>query len=1143
MTEVLAGLRVTETVAAALSLAATRRSGGRSLDTQTLLWALAATDTVGDWHRLLLTDQPASDPASTSVHTWAAVPLTGTCAEALARARTIAETYDLLPMPPGVLAVALVWDPASGAARACLGMQHHELLRAMQDDVLGTDLEGLENLLADRGSSHKQPTPASEIAPPRDPGAGREITKSDVDLTFAKITTRAPVWLLRLLLLAAVGGAVAGLLTSPVWSVTVPDDLAPPLRAQPVSSAMPDDTAMSRLVGVEFVRTQNGLPLGTKLFDSNLALWHDTRNEAVHSAWETRWDSTDGRTQATVQVIQLKTKSPLTSATHGCNPATTAQPSPGPPVLQAGYVAHDKNSGLYCMTGFDKQALIFIALRSLDGSVVARMPDSTAATWRTIQQKLPSPAFPVKDGISTPISTALLNRGPFLAVLGLIFLWMLPTLLFDRATWQRLWSFVNHRRYRSRSLPGLDIDAAVRAQLSSAMALSATQLCAAIWMLRLTFKQGMLITSVSTLGIVFIIGAIPRILHLRRVGSQRGFQVRRSVVWLTGILLGVTAVGFSVVLILLANTLSTTGAGYDVPDYQQLRFNTILEVMAIPTAIVAIAPTMLARRIAMRTLRKRRGEDPRPPILLLRSFADDGRRLRSRSSHRRALPDRLSLRRWERFEEVIAASLGAHGPVYAVGQVGERLPPPLGAVRRQFTNDEWQNRIQGLMAEASIICVTLGRSTALDWEIRRIAELGFLPKAVFVLPPTSRREHIKRLAVLAAALKLAWADLDIRPTGGWALAIRVPAVGSQPQVIRARAQEDMGYDIALDLTRLAADGVDLLNLPSLAADDRSGAPTAEVYPPGKTPIFKSLFRRKGTRLLLLLNGSAIVTLLFAFLTGEVKDTSAVITLAESSAWTAVAADPDTAHLYGIADATRLATLDFDDGKASLVCEIEAAGNLTAGGGWLFASNSFTGTLQAIDPADKRVAWTRRDLPGVRGVVATDAAVYLLLPAAREVRELDRRTGDPIASRKLDGIPWAAARSDDGVLVSILDSSSIVRVDRTLTKVTQTGSRIDATQIVSVRGTAWAYSRDRHAVFAVGGSAQVIYTRSQSPHIASNGSVLAIEGIEQTSTFWPDGTVVRNRLSTRHADSLAVTSTGDVLAMADNEVLLIRASKR
>lgn len=80
MTEIFAGLRVTETVAAALSLAATRRSGGRSLDTQTLLWALAATDTVGDWHRLLLTDQPASDPASTSVHTWAAVPLTGTWA-------------------------------------------------------------------------------------------------------------------------------------------------------------------------------------------------------------------------------------------------------------------------------------------------------------------------------------------------------------------------------------------------------------------------------------------------------------------------------------------------------------------------------------------------------------------------------------------------------------------------------------------------------------------------------------------------------------------------------------------------------------------------------------------------------------------------------------------------------------------------------------------------------------------------------------------------------------------------------------------------------------------------------------------------------------------------------------------------------
>lgn len=101
----------------------------------------------------------------------------------------------------------------------------------------------------------------------------------------------------------------------------------------------------------------------------------------------------------------------------------------------------------------------------------------------------------------------------------------------------------------------------------------------------------------------------------------------------------------------------------------------------------------------------------------------------------------------------------------AVGQVGERLPPALGAVRRQFTNEEWQREVASLMGSASAICATVGGSDALSWEIHRIIDLGYLAKTIFVFPPTSRREHFKLLAVLGSRLRVYWAELIVTRTG------------------------------------------------------------------------------------------------------------------------------------------------------------------------------------------------------------------------------------------------------------------------------------------------------------------------------------------------------------------------------------------
>lgn len=175
-------------------------------------------------------------------------------------------------------------------------------------------------------------------------------------------------------------------------------------------------------------------------------------------------------------------------------------------------------------------------------------------------------------------------------------------------------------------------------------------------------------------------------------------------------------------------------------------------------------------------------------------------------------------------------------------------------------------------------------------------------------------------------------------------------------MIRVRAQEDVGYDVALELPRLGAAGLDL-RIPSLAAEVTAAAPQLEIYDTGKTPSFKPLLRRKWTWWAIPTVASTIVSLVFTVLTGEVEDTNSDITLNDEHSWQAVTADPTTSDMYGILNGVALIRLDFDQQPGTMVCKIEPTDNLVAEDGWLFASNEITGTLQAIDPASKQtISW-------------------------------------------------------------------------------------------------------------------------------------------------------------------------------------------
>jgi hypothetical protein len=112
--------------------------------------------------------------------------------------------------------------------------------------------------------------------------------------------------------------------------------------------------------------------------------------------------------------------------------------------------------------------------------------------------------------------------------------------------------------------------------------------------------------------------------------------------------------------------------------------------------------------------------DPRPPVLYLRSFKDDGETLfDSEESH-----TMTRAHRWleaTTVEQQSAGALSAVGPVVAVGRPGEPLPE-LGAARLYVAHEAWQGEVRSLMGRATLVVVRVGSSPGVLWEVDQVLE-------------------------------------------------------------------------------------------------------------------------------------------------------------------------------------------------------------------------------------------------------------------------------------------------------------------------------------------------------------------------------------------------------------------------------------
>ena len=131
--------------------------------------------------------------------------------------------------------------------------------------------------------------------------------------------------------------------------------------------------------------------------------------------------------------------------------------------------------------------------------------------------------------------------------------------------------------------------------------------------------------------------------------------------------------------------------------------------------------------------------DPRPPVLLLRSFGDDDLEAKGTSPLPWSYAQTLAF--------VAASRLQVLGPVIAIAPPNEGLPP-LGPYRVFVRKGDWRAEVDALIARARATVLFLGFSEGVLWEFRRLMDGERAGDLMLVVPPAEPASLEKRWEAL-----------------------------------------------------------------------------------------------------------------------------------------------------------------------------------------------------------------------------------------------------------------------------------------------------------------------------------------------------------------------------------------------------------
>lgn len=641
-------------------------------------------------------------------------------------------------------------------------------------------------------------------------------------------------------------------------------------------------------------------------------------------------------------------------------------------------------------------------------------------------------ALPTLDGISLERGRlALLSMEINIVVVGAMLLG-LTTMLADRAARRRLLLRLRGRADTPPPVGTSDVRAAAHAALQQGrwrggltiMALVTLVVAAAA--LRLTIVQS---------GVFLAVGVVVHGFLLRLIGLDRrsvGASHPRLRGW--ALATSIPLVFATMMLVFLGGTAIWIAAAVDAigvinPDDLSLdEYQRLSLIVGVVALAASPAPLLLARRLGAVRHGRHLAADDRTPTLFLRSFADDGLRMRSRSVGDVSTFDRLTLRRWERFEEVVARAVHSIGPIRALTDPGTRLPQ-LGAVRERVSDDAWRGRIAELIESSSLIVVSLARTEHCVMEIRDLQERGALHKTLFVVAPVAQKERRKRLDVLARTLELPASAFDFESGDTVVLGVVVhPMLGIR--AFTSNASDDVSYQLAVVKAqdflesewRQALPAPQVLN-PGYVPVDWGAEPL--IWAPGAAPRYRSWLRRTPG----IVVGAILLSTVAQNLGGLVAKTATGTPIAIGGQVQRLIVDGSTGDVLALAFDGGLLSLDLDSMSAQPVGSLgEPMTSVSADAGHVVGVHAQNRVLAAVDMTSGS-SWSVEldERPTEVSVIADTVLVTFADDELLRTYELD--SGSLLDEAELAGAPWGVAPSETAgqAFVSLAERDLIVEV--------------------------------------------------------------------------------------------------------------------
>jgi hypothetical protein len=211
----------------------------------------------------------------------------------------------------------------------------------------------------------------------------------------------------------------------------------------------------------------------------------------------------------------------------------------------------------------------------------------------------------------------------------------------------------------------------------------------------------------------------------------------------------------------------------------------------LPFALAGSRLMQRARQTLALRVAEVRARDPRPPVLLVRSFADDMLELDPRFEYfGRLFRKRLTL------EEFVTRRVARLGPVVAIGKPNERLSP-LGAAREYVFGPGWQERVRRVLDECSWVIAILGGTEGLQWEYEQVLHRGLAGRFIVVVPPATPEVFQERWAIFRQAFPPArGVRMSLALQAGGPLCAIFPD-GEEPLLFCSKYRNETAYDVVL----------------------------------------------------------------------------------------------------------------------------------------------------------------------------------------------------------------------------------------------------------------------------------------------------------------------------------------------------------